>query len=43
MFALAWHGRGMTIDLTKVPDWALELFSDLHNEAAERHNDETGH
>ena len=38
MFELAWHGRGMTIDLTKVPDWVLNMFYEMHNEAAEKHN-----
>ena len=34
-FDLAWHGRGLTIDLTGLDHQVLEQFMTWHNEAVE--------
>lgn len=39
MFDLAWHGKGMVVNLENLPDWALKMFVDMANEAIEEEND----
>ena len=40
MWSLAWRGRGMHIDLTKIPDWMLDKFEEWSKEQIEAENQE---
>jgi len=37
LFHLAYHGKGMVINLNEVPDYAIDWFVDWHNAAAKEY------
>lgn len=38
MFDLAWDNRGLTVNLTDLPSWALQMFLEMRNKRIEEEN-----
>ena len=40
LFKLGWYGKGMVVDLTKLPEAALKKFAQWQSEAVDKENAE---